>query len=151
MTDTYKKLAQKHGLPGFKELDNEFEIGSLEESNFPLRDVRKKMAEKLDLLGEILGQILQPNPDSIVDMYECKYFEDNEKDKVFALYKDIQILLRENLLCAIRADQKKDAEWIKAVHDSWKDLKQKSLPFIEMLKSTWKEKGDSETQLRYLG
>ena len=151
MGANYSKLAKKYNLPTFKELDKEFDIGSIDESSFPLRDIRKKMAEKLEFLGDILGEILQPNPDSIVGMYECKFFGDDEKTKIFDIYKEVQTLLRIYTLCQFAVEEKEDGEWIHTVYSAWKHLKKRSLPFMEKLKETWKEGIKTTTELRYLG
>ena len=147
----YEELAKKYNLSSFEELNKEFDIGILEEVTFPLREIRKKMTEMLEILNDMLGSLLQPNPDSIVDMYECNFFDDKEKNEILTLYKEIQTLIRGATICQIEANEKTDAEWIEQVSSAWKDLKKRGLPFIQKMKDIWKEKTPASEKLRYLG
>jgi len=147
----YGEIAKKYKLPSYDALDQDFDLGVIEESTYPLREIRKNMTEKLELLSDTFGQILQPNPDSIVDMHECKFFNESERSEIFVIYAELQQLLRMGTLCQLDGPEKKDAEWIAHVHTSWKDIKKRSLPYLEKMKNTWKEMTSDKAELRYLG
>ncbi|MBI2653114.1 hypothetical protein HYX00_06615, partial [Candidatus Woesearchaeota archaeon] len=44
----YNEIRKRLKLPEFKEIDFDFEISDLEETNFLLRAIIRKIAEKLD-------------------------------------------------------------------------------------------------------
>jgi len=147
----YEEIAKKYKLPSYDELDQDFDLGVIEESTYPLREIRKKMTEKLELLSDTFGQILQPNPDSIVDMHECKFFNESERSEIFVVYAELQQLLRRGTLCQLDESEKRDAEWIEQVNKSWKAIKKRSFPYLEKMKNTWKEMTSDKAELRYLG
>ena len=47
--EEYEKLKEKHNLPDFKEINNEFEITTIEKEEFLLREIRRKIYEKIEL------------------------------------------------------------------------------------------------------
>lgn len=148
----YEELLKGYKLPTFDDLDKEFDVGILEETSFPLREIRKKMTEKVEILGEVFGQILQPNPESIVDMHECKFFEDADRSEIFKIYSEMQQIIRTSTLCGLHAEEAEDAEWIKTTAAAWKDIKKRSSPYIQKMSETWNEiASDTSERLRYLG
>jgi len=44
----YGKLSKKFKLPKFKEIDSEFEISNLENERFLIRNILRKVEEKLE-------------------------------------------------------------------------------------------------------
>ena len=149
--EDYDQLAKSYKLPSYDELDKEFDFYLIEDYSFPLREVRKKMSDKLENLKDIFSQVLQPNPESIVDMHETKFFKEDERNEIFVLYTELQKLLRMETICSLKADEKSDAEWIKTVHHAWKGIKKRSLPFIEKMKDSWEKLTPEKAELRYLG
>ena len=58
---TYDGLKKKYkDLPDFKILDFEFEISTLEKTDFLLRQIRKQMDQRLLALQNVLSVVLQP-------------------------------------------------------------------------------------------
>ena len=58
--ENYLKFAKKFSLPSYDELNNDFEISSIEEEQFLIRAVRRKIAEKMDIYAKIIETILMP-------------------------------------------------------------------------------------------
>ena len=75
----YNELKKKLKLPEFKELDFEFEISDLEETNFLLKATIRRMAEKLDFYSTMLEEVLQPDTSNLYAMHETKFFDEDEK------------------------------------------------------------------------
>ena len=71
----YNELRKKLKLPDFREIDFEFEISDLEETNFLLRATVRKMAEKLDFCSTMLEELLQPEPSNLYAMHETAFFD----------------------------------------------------------------------------
>src|SRR3989344_1527142 len=70
----YNELRKKHKLPEFKDIDFEFEISDLEETNFLLRAIIRRIAEKLDFYSTMLEEVLQPDTSNLYAMHEMKFF-----------------------------------------------------------------------------
>src|SRR3989338_4563975 len=83
----YSELKKKFKLPEFKEIDNEFELSDLEETNFLLRAIMRRISEKLDFYSTVLEEVLQPDASNLYAMHETRYFDDEEKNSMYDLYK----------------------------------------------------------------
>ena len=81
----YNELKKKYKLPDFKEIDFEFEVSDLEETNFLLRAIIRRIAEKLDFYSTMLEEILQPDTSNLYAMHEIRHFDDDEKKQMYEL------------------------------------------------------------------
>ncbi len=145
---TYKK---RHDLPSFAEMDNEFELSAIDTPDFFLRQVKRKMKEKLQELSELFSEILNPSSDSLVQLLECRIFDTAEKDKIYELFREIQYCLNALQESEYINKDKQDAELINAVYKNWKNIKTKSLLYIKKLKESWKKEIKLKEALEYFG
>ncbi len=146
----YEELAKKYKLPSFDSLNNEFEISTIEEDGFILREIRRKITEKLEDYTKLFEGILHPET-GICDMYECGVFSDEERNKLFELYKKIMFLNRLSAETSIGEDDKKSSDFIKEVFKQWDDIKKELLPMVKRMKEGWLEEKKVKTELGYLG
>lgn len=149
--EKYDKLKSKFKLPGFADIDAEFEVSVAEEGNFPLRDARRKMIEKIETYVTLLGEILQPSAESIINMRECRIFNDDEKKSVYEIYKRLTRLKRQSLEADLLADDKNDAEVIKEIFSQWGKLKKDLLTIISKARECWEKETTKKERLEYLG
>jgi len=146
----YEELATKYKLPSFDSLNKEFEISTIEENEFLLREIRRKIIEKLENYIKLLEGILHPETE-ICDMYECSVFSDEEKNKLFELYKKIMFLDRFSAETSIGEDDSKSSDFIKEVFEQWESIKKELLFMVKRLKEGWLEEKNVKTELGYLG
>src|SRR3989344_2060268 len=125
LKDDYEKLCKKYKLPNYEELDNEFEllyITNLQEIKFPLRFIRRRINDKIAWFCNILQNILQPNPGSLVSLEESKFFSDKERTKIINLLKDLMNIERESLILDINFNEEKDVEFINNIFNRWNEI-----------------------------
>ena len=155
MTNEIKKqweeLKKKHTLPDFKLLDLDFDIGSIEETDFPTKAVVGKIAEKIEFFIGLLSDILQPEPSNIYAMHETRFFDEDEKKAVYQLYTKLMTYSRRCLELSLMNSQKDDAEFISLFYEEWQSTKQELLGFIHKMRQSWSIEGDIKEDLGYLG
>jgi hypothetical protein len=149
--ETYNKLKAKLKLPEFSELDHEFEISSIDEEGFPLRHIRRKMVDKIEVYSAILGDIIQPNAESITNLRECRIFGDDEKGRIYEMFKKLISFKRLSHEADLILDDKKDAEFIIDAFKRWKELKAELVIIIQATIECWKKETSEEERLEYLG
>jgi len=149
--DTYEKLKKKFSLPEYDEVNNELEISSLESDDFLLRQIRRKISERIESVTEPMGSLLQPSAESLVDMHECRFFDDKEKRKMIDIYKKLMIVSRSALEADIERDDKADASVINDFFKAWKALKKDILAFMKKMKTCWEKETEIEEKLEYFG
>jgi len=120
----YEDTARNHKLPGFKELNEDFEIEKIEkESNYLLRQVRKIMMEKIVNTMQFLEMIVNPMnaPRMYIPYIKSLGVEDRAGiDRIYGNFADLVVL---SLELEIGCDEKKEAELINTIFKSWNDSK----------------------------
>lgn len=150
--EEYYKLKKKYSfLPNFTELNNEFEITTIENTDFLLREIRRKMGEKFSIFMDRLARTLQPETISISEFYEFRCFTTDEKTELFALFKELRFQYRHFMNLDLMINDKKEAEAIRDALKFWQSFRKKLLPFFETLEQCWKKEYEEKEILEYLG
>ncbi len=150
--EAYNQIKKEHPiLPDFEKINKEFELSTIETPEFILRNVKRKIAEKLEPLIEVLEHIINPDPNSLVDMYECKCFTNGEKKQIIDVFRHMmeqyRILMETDILC----EDKTDAETIKRFFDVWMQEKKILLPMLKKIHESWQKQVEPKEILEYLG
>ncbi|MBW2993029.1 hypothetical protein KY317_00470 [Candidatus Woesearchaeota archaeon] len=148
--ESYSKLQKKYKLPKFEEINKEFEINSIEEGEFLLREIRRKIAEKIELYIKVIDGVLQPEP-TIASLHEIKALSEKEKEKVYELYKKLMIISRANIETSVNESDSKTADYIRETLKQWEDVKHRFLAVIRKLKESWKSEKELKEELNYMG
>jgi len=147
---TYNKLKEKYSLPDFDELNNEFELSTIECEEFLLRKIRKKIADKINAMCEFLEGLLSPDT-TMANLYEYKAFDDDERKKIFELYKRLKVLEKLALELSLNHDDEKDAKFIKNVFSSWDEIRNEMTTIIKKIKDFWENESTKEYKAGYFG
>ncbi len=147
----YQKLAKKYNLPDYDELDLDFEISTIEKKKFLLREIRRKILDKIDGIKEILESVIQPDANSFSSIYESRIFDDEGINMVYTIYKTVMILNRTATIVNLRADEKEEAEYIKNTFIEWQKLKPNLINYLEKIKNEWQKETSVKEDLGYLG
>jgi len=145
-----EELLKKYKLPSFKELDEEFEISSIEKKEFLLREIRRKIAEKFELYAKLFESVLQLEP-TLTTLNEINAFNEKEKENLYKIFRDLMVIDRLSIETSIDETDKKTADFIQDAWNEWKNLKKELLPIIQKLKKSWMEEKDIKEILRYVG
>ena len=146
----YESLRKKYKLPGFDELDAEFEISAIEAESGLLREVRKQISEKVGNVSSLVEEVLQPDT-NLVNLYESRVFDEDEKKRLFELYKRLMVVDRNLVELMIANDEKLDAEFIKSFAAEWKKTKPELLRFIRKLRESWEKETEEGESAGYMG
>ena len=147
----YQKLSKRYSLPLFEKIDNEFEISTIENEKFLLRQIRRRIIEKLEVIIKLFDELIQPEASSYAQIYEYKAFEEEEKKEVYNLYKKLLAFYREAFVIDIQTDEKKEADFFKRLFDLWLEEKEKIIKIINKIKQSWETESKSDEELGYFG
>jgi len=136
--EAYKKIKKDFDLPGFDILNKEFEISTIEPEGFLLREIKRKINEKLSSARDLLTALIQPESTSLVDLYECRCFDDETKNNIFALFSRVMHLKRKINESELLLDDNIDAAIIKEVAEKWPKIREQMIPFVKELEACWK-------------
>ena len=151
MREEYNKLKKKFSLPEFEKLDFDFEITAIEEpQKFLLRNIRRKIMEKLDYFTKIIEDMLQAEP-MLPNVYECRFFTDEEKVKIFDLYKNLMRINREGMLLMIDDGEEADAQFIKEIALEYPKIQESLRKIASKAIKGWIKEPTTKEELGYLG
>jgi len=154
LKEDYEKLKKQHKLPNYDDLDHEFEllyISRLEEIKFPLRFIRRRITDKLSWFCNMLQNILQPNPGSMISLEESKFFTDDDRKRIIILLKELMKIERQSLILEVNFNEKEDVEFINHIYSEWNKIKKETAYFSEVLKKGWKEETKKSIKEQYFG
>ena len=147
----YSELRKKYRLPDFKGLDFELEISDLEETNFLLRGIIRRIAERLDFYTTLIEETLQPDTGKLYSMHESRVFEEEDKKKMFEFYRKLMILSRHSVEISLMNSEKEEASFINEFMNDWGKIKAELLSYVKKMKDSWNAETEIKEDVGYLG
>lgn len=148
--EEYSKLAKKHGLPSYEELNDDFEIETIEKEGFLLREIRRRINEKIEAYIKFTEDIVQPDT-SLSSMHEARFFSDEERSEVFVIYRRLMFLNRMSVECSIGDNEEKSSDFIRKSFEEWKDMEKDLSKIAKRSKEIWLKDTDIKEELGYMG
>jgi hypothetical protein len=140
--EDYNKL--KHKLPKFDDINNEFELEFIKDKPFLLRQIRRRMNEKVIFFCRIIEGVLYPTQQHITNVTEIKNFSETKKKEVHKIYKSLMQYERQSLLLDVTPYDKEDVKFINDVFNFWKKTKKEMENIVKLMKESWKKEFSSE-------
>lgn len=132
----YAKLAKKYNLPGFQELNENFEIETIrKETDLLPRAVRKVMMNKTGNALNFIELLLNPANAPRFYLAFIKAMGAEGKNYAEKVYGELADLIGEALPLEIDYSEKNEAEMIKKVHEKWAKIKPDFRKVIEHMTS----------------
>lgn len=140
----YKKLQDKHNLPDFDRMNEEFSVEKLSETetDFLIREVSKVMAEKFSNYLRFVELIINPANSPIFIFSLIKSMTENEKKILSDIYKELAKMELEMIELDVSYSEKKEADFINSSYKKWVVMKDDFLKVIEKIKSNWDAKNE---------
>jgi len=147
----YNELRKKHRLPDFREIDFELELQDIESTAYLLKQILRKIGEKLEFYSRVIEETLQPDASNIYALHESRFFDEKEKKEMYDVYVKLMNLSRHSLEISLSNDEKSEAEVITRFFGEWKDLKEELIKYARKMKESWKPWADIKEDLGYMG
>ncbi|MFZ3076881.1 MAG: hypothetical protein WA139_00315 [Candidatus Aenigmatarchaeota archaeon] len=145
----YAKLRKKYKkLPSWDWVEKNFFFKP--EEGPMLVQIKRNMFEKFESVCEDMESLLSVG-ENLESFYERKMLNQQERDKLFELYKIIKSLLWSCNKISIDYNEKQHADWIVSAKDSWDRMKPGIAKFCEKLSEGWKTYKKPETDTSYHG
>ncbi len=147
----YEPLQKKYKLPSFNELNREFEIEKVQETetDFLVREVRKSVGEKIGAFLRFLENIINPTLAPIFVLNSLKDLATKDKEIIKGCYEVLVRLELEAIHLDIDYDEKKEAAFIQKVFNKWQEIKPDLNEIVKLMERT--QKKIEERKNSYLG
>jgi len=144
----YKELQEKHGLPSFEELNEDFNIEKSAETEVDLliREIRRFVADKLANYMRFVEAILNPVNVQMFVFSIIKSLETQEKENFTEIYKKLSKNELKLIELDIEFSEEKEVAFIKNSYNMWQDMKKDLLKIIEKVDGNWDKKSESKNK-----
>ncbi len=130
----YEVFRKKYSkIPSLEWMKKNFEV---EENN--VEDVIKAVDSKLKKVVDYLEALLLG--ESYKTFVERSFLSEKDKEIVSKLYRELQILLNEEFLITIEANERKKAEWLLKVKNFWEDKRREICRILEKTIEGWRKR-----------
>lgn len=148
----YEKLKLKYKLPGYVEINEDFDIEKLQENETDtlLREIRKVMMDKVIAYLRFIEGLLNPTNAPLFFFGLLKNLEANEKKLFEETYSklgkiEIEVIEIDNIYY-----ESKEAEFIIKLFKEWQGVKKDMSKISKILEDGWKKKTGKKDR-GYLG
>lgn len=144
LKEYYNKLQGKYALPGFDELNKEFNIEKIaeNETDFLLREIRKFIAEKSSNCLRFIEAVLNPVNAPMFIFSVVKSLGTEDREKLAEIYKKLSKNEIELLALDVEFSEEKDAAFIKEFYRLWQEIKKELLGIVDAIKKNWDNKSE---------
>ena len=148
----YLALHKKYGLPGFKEMNEDFSIEKIaeNETDILIREVRRMVGDRLTNYMRFIENLLNPVNAPMFVFTIIKLIGPEEKDKLSDIYKkliqnEIKFVERD-----LEFDEAQEARFIKESYKLWQGMKKPLVTIFEKVEKNWETKKEQNSK-DYLG
>jgi len=145
LKEYYLEIQKKYGLSDFGDLNEDFQIEKLSESEteFLIREIRKFITEKFSNYLRFIETILNPVNAQFFVFSVIKTLGPDDKEKLKEIYKKLARKEVDVIELDIQFSEEKEAEFVKDSCILWKELKKDLLEIVGVIKKNWDVKGES--------
>jgi hypothetical protein len=144
----YRKMQDKFDLPQLSELKARFKFDIVENEKI-FDQIRNEISERLFAFTEKIIEPVIAGADSYSCLFEQEMLTEEDRQKLFEIYKKIQVLKWENNLLMVQPDEQKTAEWVKKTWELWNnELEGELSKTCRKLSNSWRTlRFESDKQL----
>lgn len=147
----YNNIRKKYtNLPKYEKFDAVFEISTLDDDRFLLRNVRRRVMERSEYFIKILESLIQPE-NNFVELIEFKCFNPDDKSKISEVLQKFKILEKKSLIAAIAANDDENVDFIIYAYDMWYEIKSDFMKIAKKLEECWSAEDSVSEKMDYLG
>lgn len=148
--DKYGELRAKYGLPEYGMLNYEYELEGIEQDDLILKNIRKKIAEKMEFMVGVLQWILQPDTE-LSALHEAEFFTEDEKEEIIKIYKKLMYYCRYSTRLTVDDSDKENAEFILEADKEIRLVKPNLIVYFDKLKESWTKEISKKDNVGYFG
>lgn len=138
----YEKFKEKHNLPEFSKLNEEFHIEKTAEieTDYFLREIRRTITDKLVNYLRFFEAFMNPSAAPVFIHSIMKTLDSESKETIQNIYKKLSKREVELIDLDLNYEEKKEADFIKSVVEEWDEIKKDLTKILEVINKNWDSK-----------
>lgn len=152
LKEDYEKLSRKHRLPSFNEMNKDFWIEKLSESetDILIREVRRMVGDRLANYIRFIENLINPVNVPMFVFSIIKLIGPEEKKTLSEQYKKLVKNELKFIECDIDFNEAKEADFIRESYELWQEMKKEISGILEKADKKWDSK-EEENSKGYFG
>ena len=148
----YDELKQKHNLPEFKELAQDFDIEKIQdkETTFLIREIRRAINEKITAYIHLFENLINPNIPPMFIFSIIRNISQKDKDTIKETYKTLSKTQIEIMKLDTIYNENEETKFINETFNTWQKLKPTIYKLIEDFEASF-ETDDTTKKGSYFG
>jgi len=148
----YSDLRQKHSLPEFKELAQDFDIEKIQdkETTFLIREIRRAINEKITAYIHLFENLINPNIPPMFIFSIIRNISQKDKDTIKETYKTLSKTQIEIMKLDTIYNENEETKFINETFNTWQKLKPTIYKLIEDFEASF-ETDDTTKKGSYFG
>jgi hypothetical protein len=147
----YQGLQKQHKLPEFALVDKEFEISNIDKPGFLLRNIRRKISERLDDVTQFLEPFVQPDANSFTSLFEYRALSEADRREVLKQFQHLMALYRSCIDAELSVDDAQDAAIIARIINEWPAIRAALRPIVQKVAASWPKPLERKDVVGYFG
>ena len=150
--EIYSKFAQKHNLPEFNKIAEDFDIEKIadKETVFLAREIRRIINEKISAYIHLFETLINPNAPPMFVFSILKNVPTDDKNTIRKVYKTLSRTQIEVMKLDTVYSEENEIKFINETFIIWQELKQTIYKLVERFESGLEE-DDSSKKRSYFG
>jgi hypothetical protein len=143
--DKYKEYQARYNLPSFEQLNEDFYLEKVAETETDLlvREIRKFMADRLFNYLRFVESILNPVNSPMFVFSVTKTLTQKDKETLSEIYKKLAEREIEVVELDIEFNEQKEAQFIRSSFELWQGIKRDMKGVVETIKKNWNNKTEN--------
>jgi hypothetical protein len=148
----YNKLKEKHNLPEFTKLAEDFDIEKIQdkETTFLLREIRRAINEKISAYINLFENLINPNAPPMFVFSILRNISTKNKDTIKETYKTLSKTQIEVMKLDTIYNETAEAKFINDTFNTWQTLKPTIHKLIKDFEASF-ETDDTSKKRSYFG
>jgi len=150
LTMNHEDIASKTGLSDIADYDTYFEISTVKDEGFVLKEVRRKIMSHISLVTDMLSKYIFPDS-SFFEAYDAQALSDEDREKTMKVLKDFRVLQKKNTLLNLSSNDGDERECCKEGLALYIQHLPHITELVEKVKNSYSTQIINKERLHYLG
>lgn len=135
----YLDLQKENNLPSFDEMNKEFNIERMAETEFelPMRELRRFVSDKIRNYERFIEAIINPSNANMFIFTLIKALSKEDKDKLSEIYKKLVKREVDLIELDVQYNEENEVKFINDFYSEWQEMKPIILEILGKIKTDW--------------
>jgi hypothetical protein len=131
----YSELQKKYGLPSFREMNEDFHIEKIAESETELliKEIRRFIGDRIMGYMRFVENLLNPVNVPMFVFSIVKLLDSDDKKALQEVYKKMMEMEISFIELDLKFDENKEAEFVKDYYNKWQEMKEDLFKIISKI------------------